>query len=172
VFLDSTDHTLLSGAPTGTDEGAHDIYEWSGGGECGSAGSRCKLVNVESDGSLLGSCGAQFDFASNDGSKVVFASPDPDPNVSRSEPGCAQPTQLYERLDGSSTVDVSAPNNGVEDPTGLHSVQFQGASEDGAKVFSTTTTELTRDDEGRHDEELSIVSITSATVGRSISAPL
>jgi hypothetical protein len=145
VFLDSTDHTLLSGHATGTVEGARDLYE-------SEDGRLRRLVNVQSDGSLVSPCGAKFDAASEDGLKVVFASPDPE--ASRGEPGCGQAAQLYERVNGSDTVNVSEPNTGVVDPSGPQPVQFQGASADGSKVFFTTTTELTHDDEGRHDEEL------------------
>ena len=143
VFLDSTDHTLLPGPATGTDEHAHDVYEWAGG-------ALRHLVNVQGDGSLVSACGAQFEFASKDGSNVAFASPDPKASGS-GEAGCEQPTQLYERVNGSTTVDVSKPNTGVVNPTGFHPVTFQGASADGSKVFFTTETDLTHDAEGIHD---------------------
>jgi hypothetical protein len=142
VFLESTDHTLLSGTPTGTDNSAHDIYEWTGGA------SR-QLVNVQSDGSLVSACGARLDAVSSDGSKVVFVSPDPRAGQV-SEPGCEQPAQLYMRVDGS-TVEVSEPNSGVVDPSGPHRVVYQGASADGSKVFFTTEAELTHDAEGTHN---------------------
>jgi hypothetical protein len=146
VFLESTDHALLSGSPTGTVEGAHDLYEWAGG-------ALRRLVNVGNDGSLVSPCGAGLEAVSSDGLRVVFKTPDPKANPR--DPGCEQqPSQLYMRVDGSSTFDVTEPNTRVEDPTGAHEVHFQGASVDGLKVFFTTTTELTRDDEGIHDEEL------------------
>ena len=146
LFLESTDRTLLSGSPTGTVEGALDLYEWADGG-------LRRLVNVDSAGAPVSPCGAKFDAASESGSMVVFTSPY-NRNNELSDPSCLQPAELYMRAHGSSTADVSKPNTGVVDPTGIHPVQFQGASADGSKVFFTTQTELTRDDEGIHDEEL------------------
>ncbi len=146
VFFESTDHTLLSGTPTGTVPGALDLYEWAGG-------SLQRLVNVESGGAPVSPCGAEFDAASQGGSTVVFTSPY-NKNNELTDPSCQQPAQLYMRVNGSSTVDVSKPNTGVVDPSGFHPVQFQGASADGSKVFFTTETELTGDDEGIHDAEL------------------
>jgi|HubBroStandDraft_4_1064222.scaffolds.fasta_scaffold06695_2 hypothetical protein len=150
LFFESTDHTLLSTTPTGTVAAAHDLYEWEGG-------ALRRLVNVQSDGSLVGECGGLFEGASRDGSSVVFVSPDPKAAF-LGDPSCHQPTQLYLRV-GSSTVAVSKPNTGVEDPTGPHSVKFQGVSADGSKVFFTTEAVLTHDAEGTHtapgpDEDL------------------
>ena len=108
-------------------------------------------MNATSPGSFESHCGALFDAVSSDGSNVVFTSPDPEERPRNS--GCgALPQQIYERVDGSSTVDVSKqiPAWSIDRP---HPVQFEGASADGSKVFFTTTTGLTRDDEGRHDEE-------------------
>jgi Fibronectin type III domain len=165
VLLDSTDHTLLAGgAATGTVAGAHDIYQWAAG--------RLSLVNVTSAGSLISPCGANSlstntntggdspGAVSADGSKVFFVSPDY--MASSSDPSCPggvhnlqqSPPQLYMRLDGSQTVEVSAPDPGVVDPNGPQPVVFQGASRDGSKVFFTTPGELTPDDAGYHDLEL------------------
>jgi hypothetical protein len=154
VLLDSTDHTLASGAPTGTVAGAHDVYQWAAG--------RLSLVNVTSAGSLINACGATSvshndtgnspGSVSDDGSKVFFVTPDFFGNSS--DPSCQSPPQLYMRVDGSQTVEVSAPDPGVVDPNGPQPVRFQGASRDGSKVFFTTTGELTPDDSGYHDKEL------------------
>jgi Fibronectin type III domain len=155
VLLDSTDHTLLAGgAPTGTVAGAHDIYQWAAG--------RLSLVNVTSAGSLISPCGANSvsrngtgnspGAVSDDGSKVFFVSPDD--GASSSDPSCQSPPQLYMRVGGSQTVEISAPDPGVVDPSGPQRVIFQGASRDGSKVFFSTTGELTPDDTGYHDTEL------------------
>jgi hypothetical protein len=155
VFLASTDHSL-TGASTGTDEGASDLYEWTAG--------RLRLVNVMSDGSLVGACGAKLGFGlstfgrsarnavSSNGAKVFFTSPDPQ-TAHQSEPGCEEPKRLYMRLNAQETVEVSAPEPGVVDSTGFHTAEYQGASADGAKVFFTTSTELTADD-ATHANEL------------------
>ena len=100
VVFASTDHALLSVEPTGTDANAHDLYEWSGGGEepkCGLMTSSCKLVNVMGEGAgakVIGRCGATLgsgllfsgtiggkglahNAVSADGSKIFFTAPDP-----------------------------------------------------------------------------------------------
>lgn len=153
VFFESTDHTLLSTTPTGSVAGAHDLYEWSGGGECGAATASCELVNVHSDGSLVGECGARLQSASEDGSKVVFQSPDPE--ATSSSPSCKQPFGLYmritETIEGhtvATTEEISKPNEGVVEHTGLHPVYFACASANGSKIFFITAAELTTSDEG------------------------
>jgi hypothetical protein len=148
VFLGSSDHGL-TGASTGTDEGASDLYEWTAG--------RVHLVNVMTDGSVVGACGAKLGFGlstfgrsarnavSSDGAKVFFTSPDPQ-TAHLSEPGCEEPKRLYMRVNARETVELSAPEPGVMDPTGFHQAEYQGASANGRKVFFTTSTELTADD--------------------------
>jgi hypothetical protein len=154
VVLGSTDHSLL-GAATGTDEGAYDLYEWVNG--------QLRIVNITTGGSLVTTCGAELGFGvdvagkhahnavSSDGSKIFFTSPDPHAE-NHSEPGCEEPTHLYMRVNGSETVDVSAPDPGVNDPNGFQSVFYEGASAGGSKVFFITKTELTPDDTF-HDPE-------------------
>jgi hypothetical protein len=151
MFLDSTDHALVSGAPTGTVAGAHDVYEWAGGG--------LRLVNVTSGGSLVGECGARVQGVSEDGSRVIFQSPDPQASES-SEPSCKEPWRLYTRVtetvggrEESQTVEVSKPNEGVVEHTGAHPVYSGAVSADGSKVFFSTATELTKDDEGVDERE-------------------
>jgi hypothetical protein len=142
VVLGTIDHTLLSATPTGTDERAYDLYEWSGGGACGSVTSNCKLVN-EKEGHLIGKCGATLgdegvmfsqggiyngqeshNAVSADGSKVFFTAPDP---RAGGEEGCSNGHQpgpnalrLYMRAgetvagrEVSRTVEVAEPNEGV-----------------------------------------------------------
>jgi hypothetical protein len=151
VFLSSTDHTLLSSIPTGTVAGAHDLYEW--------VDERLRLVNVTSEGSLLGECGAILEDVSEEGSRVIFESPDP--GVSSSAPSCHEPTHLYMRTtemvagrEEGQTVELSEPNEGVVENAGPHPVYFARATPDGSKVFFTTATELTEDDEGVKGEQL------------------
>jgi len=158
IFLASTDHALLSSTPTGTVEGAHDLYEWSNG--------RLKLVNVTSGGSLINKCGAKFEDVSEDGSRVIFVSPDPE--ATSGDPSCQEPQRLYMRVtnavagkEESRILEISEPNEGVLQHAGVHRIYpgaFGGvgvyASGDGSRVFFTTETELTKDDEGVGGEQL------------------
>jgi hypothetical protein len=50
------------------------------------------------------------------------------------------------RLDGTSTVDVSAPAPGAGEPSTPHAAVYVGASADGSKVFFVSKGELTADD--------------------------
>jgi hypothetical protein len=159
IFIDELDHNL-TGSPSGTTvEEAHDIYRWEGG--------RLSLVNVNADGSPVSACGADFKAVSEDGSKVFFIAPDHHMSNGTKEaiPSCDQPARLYMR-DGSSIVEVSKPNPGVVDPDGFKGVEFDGASADGSKVFFTTHTELTKDDEGYHDRELYEYDTVTSTLTR------
>ncbi len=101
-ILEVEDHTLL--APTHTKSGA-DLYEYSAG--------ELRQVNVVTGGTAIGTCGARIvkgvestgrvsssHAVSADGSRVFF----------EAVPGskCKEPSNLYIRVDGESTVDVGA----------------------------------------------------------------
>jgi hypothetical protein len=156
VLLESTDHALVPAA-AGLDEGSNALYEAEGG--------QLQLVDLTSGGSLLGSCGAilgngalasgaddggTHNAVSEDGSKVIFTAPDPKATGA----GCwnkgtvpqENAPQLYMREDGDTTIDLSAPDPGVNDPKGPQAVVYAGASGSGSKVFFVTETELTADD--------------------------
>jgi hypothetical protein len=166
VVLASSDHTLAAGVSEAV-SGAHDLYEWSGHGECKPAVSGCVRVNVTSAGSPVGGCGAELGRTaktestavgfttpvSEDGSKIFFTAPDETMRGS-SEVSCNEPLRLYMRVNGRETVEISAPQEGVEDPTGLHDAYFLGATLDGTHVWFVSETELTQDDKGIHDREL------------------
>jgi hypothetical protein len=146
VIFWSKDHMLLPPGPEheaaeGTELGRHDLYEWSEG--------RLRLVNVDSEGKLLNPCGATLGEAggngegtainavSADGSRVFFTSPEA-PGLA----GCPEP-QLYMRVGGKETVDLSEPE-GVSVPLAERGrVDYDGATADGSKVFFTTETALT-----------------------------
>jgi catechol 2,3-dioxygenase-like lactoylglutathione lyase family enzyme len=107
---------------------------------------RTELVNVNSAGTLLNTCGAiigglaESDQAvSEDGSHIYFTAPDPQAGGPAS---CAQPAQVYLRY-GGRTVEVSESQRGVPDPKGSLPASFQGASADGQKVFFTSAQALT-----------------------------
>jgi hypothetical protein len=148
VIFTTLDHSLVPAA-AGQVAGSNALYEWTGG--------QLRLVNVTTGGSLTSACGAMLgggtlagathDAVSSDGSRVFFESPDPFAvGNGASDPSCSQPQHLYMRVNGSETVDVSAPNPGVNDPNGFQPVGFVGAAADGSRVFFVTKTELTADD--------------------------
>jgi hypothetical protein len=71
---------------------------------------------------------------SDDGSRIVFQTPNEAPGGS----------QIYLRENGERTVQVSASERDVPDPTG-GSVRFWGASADGSQIFFTSSKALTND---------------------------
>ena len=124
------------------------LCEWDGGYETledGSTRPEMKLVNLNSEGELLSTCGAAlgvggvleggaswgYRAVSTDGSRVVFTAPDPGvPGSSKelSGPGCwnaasehetgkpaAHTPRLYMRV-GGETLELSAPEPGLEEP--------------------------------------------------------
>ncbi len=161
-------------------EASNALYEWSAGELC------LSLVDVKSEaegGGLVSRCGAELGqgygatagythgAVSADGSRIFFTAPDPegtDPNgVHLKGTGAEEcweggrgptPPQLYVREMGETTVEVSAPEEGVvegkENPA--EPAVYVGAAEDGSKVFFITKTELTKEAVGLglHDVEL------------------
>ncbi|MGA9877065.1 MAG: hypothetical protein WBQ21_14785 [Solirubrobacteraceae bacterium] len=167
VVLASQDHVLAPGDST-QDAGSWALYEEVGG--------QLRLVNVNTNGSLTSRCGAVLgvgsvgragvthNAVSSDGSKIFFTSPDP--NASGFH--CwneGVPPELYMRVNGETTVEVSAPNPGVKDPDGLQPAVYVGASENGSRVFFITKTELTADD-STHDPELYEYDTETSTLTR------
>jgi hypothetical protein len=148
VFLTSLDHALLPPGPEReaaeeTQPGLVDLYGWSGG--------QLRLVNVDDEGKLLNQCGAKLGGAaeaergsgnainavSPDGSRVFFVSP-----AVSELPGCPQ-AQLYMRVDGRETVEVSAPQGLTVPLSERGRARYVGASRDGSRVYFTTATVLT-----------------------------
>lgn len=138
-------------------EGSTGVFEWSKARGC------LSLVDVKSasgGGGLVSKCGAVLglgsegystaagsthDAVSLDGSRVFFTAPDPTAGGA----GCWEegrgkvPPQLYVRLHGETTLEVSAPEPGGErEPR--YPALYVGASEDGSKVFFLTRSELTK----------------------------
>jgi hypothetical protein len=155
IVLESTDHELVP-APPGTNEGAPALDEWAGG--------QVRPIDIATDGSPISPCGATFgggetgegsamnpNAISSDGSKILFTAPSP-------YVGCwnqaaeEDPPQLYMRIDGTSTVEISAPNSGVNGPAGPRAAYYVGASADDTKVFFITRAQLTADDPGHATE--------------------
>ena len=178
LVLESKDHKLAPG-DSGQEQvpGANALYESAGGAPCSPGTSNCKLINVETDGALISPCGAvlgegnpnggAYRAVSTDGAKIFFTAPDPDENESQT--GCwggtgpnqagggpnplVNPPQLYMRLDGESTVNVSAPAAGAIDQT-PYPADYVGASANGERVFFVSRGELTADATTGHALEL------------------
>jgi hypothetical protein len=141
-----TMHQQLAPGDSGQDPNSHALFEWAGG--------QYKLVNVNTDGSLTSPCGAvlgegsgkggSYRAVSSDGSKIIFTAPDPYAGGAGCWEGSVDPPQLYMRVDGTSTVDVSAPARDAKDPTPYPAL-YVGASADGEKVFFLSEGELTAD---------------------------
>jgi hypothetical protein len=183
VVLQSEQHSLAPGAEA-QDAGSEALYETTGG-ECAPTSTACKLVNVNDQGEPLSPCGAVLgqyprisdgggthSAVSSDGSKIFFTAPEPQPQTSGV--GCwnhgpdydqenppeheENPPELYVREDGTRTVEISKPEEGVkmapENPENpeLPAV-FVGASANGSKVFFMTKMQLTQGATG-HDPEL------------------
>jgi hypothetical protein len=114
------------------------IYEVSGSEE--------RLVDVDSAGSLLSSCGSVVDRArgvSRSGERILFTNPAPSES-------CAEPSQVYLREGGSQTVDVSASQCTRLDCNMPASSSFAGATPSGSSIFFTSVQQLTNAD---HDEQ-------------------
>jgi hypothetical protein len=153
ILLRSADSALSSAeseriVAEGTVDGALNLYEWVEG--------QLRLVNLTTEGALVSSCGAMLGdgeypeghdmhrAVSEDGSKIFFTAPESGgPEAS----SCQEPAQLYMRVGGSKTVDVSAPAPGVHLTERLP-VVYDGASADGSKVFFSTEMRLTKDAQG------------------------
>jgi hypothetical protein len=147
-----TNDSLLAGAPGG---GMDNLYE--------AAGERVRLVGilpderVASEGStaaagidpIEGTAGELDHAISQDGSRVLFEA-----KADGGEPDTQQEgkQELYDRLEGSSTIEVSAPAPGAqpsrcetrERVCAAERAQFWGASADGSVVFFTSRAALTK----------------------------
>jgi hypothetical protein len=168
VVLSSLNHKLAPG-DEGQDQGTPALYE--------SAGGQLSLLNADSEGKLISPCGAllglgteyggAYRAVSSDGSKIFFTAPAP---KEKRKAGCwggvtewggngnsstvlVDPPQLYMRVNGTSTVDVSAPAPDAPEQTHYPAV-YVGASANGERVFFLSKGELTADDAGIHDDEL------------------
>jgi hypothetical protein len=129
------------------------LYEYVGAGVAKPA-----LVGVNAEGNLISNCGTElggseenagekYNAVSSNGERVFFTA------LSGGE--CATPVvnELFARIGGAETVAISEPSpqqcfacrTTVREPA-----EFQGASEDGSKVFFTTTQELLPGQTGRN----------------------
>ena len=135
--------------------------------ECGAALGEGSFTGASSGGS-------GYHAVSADGSRVFFTAPDPSHEAVRTAgPGCwngeprlqgpprvaegvpVNAPQLYVRVDGTQTLEVSAPEEGVSVPASKdYPAEYVGASEDGSEVFFATRTWLTANHPSSHDLEL------------------
>jgi hypothetical protein len=115
------------------------------------ANGHTELVNVNSQGSLLNTCGASiggeaetYRAVSEDGSRVYFTTPDPREWYEFGLASCQAPAQVDLREDGK-TVVISQSQRPVPDPVGTKPAYFQGASSNGSRAFFTSTEALTEE---------------------------
>ena len=111
---------------------------------------RTYLVNQSSDGLTFGDCGAvagsgsrratQRHAISADGRRVFFTVPDPE---AAGNPECSMPSRVFERIDNSTTVEISASQRTVADPGGPQPAVYKGAAKDGSRVVFTSPAMLT-----------------------------
>ncbi len=141
----------------GTEEGRGSLYEYLGTGN-----TTPLLVEVDNSGALISQCGTSLgggetfngytesdhNAVSTDGNTVFFTAGFKDPSCNGNAPPVAE---LYARIDnglpGAHTVAISEPSKEDCSPCDteagvLADAHFQGASEDGSKVFFTTTQPL------------------------------
>lgn len=155
---------LLPGMPA-SPTGAQ-LYEWAAG--------QLRVAGVLPDGSIpaggalagdaegVGYPGFVEHAISTDGSRVFFESPDPVTELAE-----GMPRQLYVRIDGERTVDVSAPEEGVNDPNGPQPATFMAASADGSVVFFTSHGKLTANaNTGSADEGANLYEYELSSGGR------
>jgi hypothetical protein len=158
LVLESANHEEVPG-PAGLDEGVPALDEWFDG--------HLRPIDVATNGSLLSPCGAAFggggtgeglhdnpNAISSDGSRIIFTTPSPEGGAGNGcwKAGEENPPELYMRIDGASTVEISAPNSGVSDPAGPQAAYYVGASADDSKVFFMTRAQLTAGDPGHASE--------------------
>ena len=147
-----------AGCYSGQDAETDGLEEWRSGAlhpvnvtSTGAPLSRCGVVLGQEDGVS----GATRNAVSADGSKIFFTVPDPH----GSGTGCwtggsVNPPELYMRLGGTKTVELSTPAAGVNESHGQQPAVYVGAAADGSKVFFMSESELTKDDEGIAGPEL------------------
>jgi hypothetical protein len=117
---------------------------------------------------------------SRDGSHILFeAESDGGPAYAGGppDPGQAGKAELYDRIDGSSTVEVSAPGPGAE-PSKCETAggscepepaQFWAASANGSAVYFTSAAALTKDSyAGSEGSDLYRYDVTTGTLGNPI----
>lgn len=143
---------------TTEEDGSETSHLYEVGGAGGPSPS-LSLVGIDDRGEVidphcrveLGGEGSKFHAVSQDGSEVFFTTdvePAEEGGTSKCRENAANPAELFVRVNGSKTLEVSRPlsESCTEVPCpgakGHAPAGFQGASEDGSKVFFTTTQPL------------------------------
>lgn len=130
IVFDTTEHLLAADA--GRTSGKS-IYAWENG--------TLQLVDVDSGGSLLSTCGARISKSngmSASGARVFFSVP----------ASCNGTEKVYFRdLEAGTTTQISASRCTRLDCNAAAAVSYAGATRDGRAAFMTTTQQLTDDDE-------------------------
>ncbi len=174
----------LAGYPADTHEHGYEVYQSVGrvdelaglvpaGSERECSGGGCVVPVC---GAAMGNAGgaAPSGFApvagavSGDGAEVVFTSPDPVPYEERA-PGCTAP-EVYVRKEGITTLDVSASEREVADPSGSQEKVYAGSSEEHERintVFFVSKEELTDEaNTGGADEGKDLYAYTMPTLSQ------
>ena len=145
-----------------THEGGESLYEYVGTGNrepalvgVSNAGPLQGTTYLNEDARLISECGtilgstgtaSAYNAISSDGAKIYFTA---------LHGNCTTPevNEVYARVDGAKTVAISEPSKeNCEDcvESSKTNAVFQGASEDGSKVFFTTEQELLRGQTGEN----------------------
>jgi hypothetical protein len=152
-------HNPLWPGDTTIPENFHSLYEYSGTGN-----AEPKLVAVTNSGplasdteaQLIGDCGTELgggfsgstdNSVSEDGHAVFFTVRECDGSPEDNELRTPEVNELYARLNGERTVDISEPSpqdcaECITTPGARAPGVFQGASTDGTRVFFTSEQEL------------------------------
>ncbi len=139
-----------------TSANARSLYEYTGTGVV-----KPELVGVNNEGKLISSCGTElgsrrdkYNAVSANGERVFFTVHHENEVSEVCSPPAPAVNELYVRMDRSETVAISEPSfseceicrTGAATPgepaVTEGAAEFQGASEDGSKVFFTTEQEL------------------------------
>lgn len=158
-ILFESEGSLVAGAPEGKNESLASLYESTDeaggwhvslagilpdgtipvGGSTAGAGSKPQEAK-----NLAGPTDDRVEHAiSEDGSHVVFEAAS-DEGVEPAETGQAGKTEVYDRVDGSRTIELSAPAEGAAPKvTTAEPAKFWVASANGERVFFTSPAELT-----------------------------
>jgi hypothetical protein len=169
VILETRSH-VLAPAAAGLDKGAPALYESTDGSECTAEAANCPLVDVNGKGEPVSACGAvlgdgrggggSYRAVSADGSRVFFTAPAGGELLLAGEPGCENatgtenPSQLYVREDGTTTIEVSKPEPALKAEEKKYQAVYVGAAADGSRVFFGSEAWLTKDHPSSHDAEL------------------
>jgi hypothetical protein len=169
---------LWPGDTTGSEQSVGDLYEYVGRGN-----TRPSLVGVDGAGRLISDCGTQlgsgeargdvYNAVSKDGGTVFFTAEGEDycaPAFKQAGAVAPVVSELWARLGGIESVPISEPSPDQCEVCDVVSAKgpavFQGASEDGSKVFFLTEQELFAGNKGMNLYEYDFDDLVGAKVVR------